>query len=220
MNEQNLSDWWFADEIYTSLVPFSCRKRDPVAMMQTLKTGLDELPKHKTTFISKEIGLKQFYSSYRRAVERVYLLEAAPTQRKKRYYNPQYGQLTAYLNDIEGDTERMQHYERFRESPTLTVEWLAERWGTTPEDVRWFLHGNGINIEDKIAHNQRRMGLTIRATAEWGHYSAAEYADALPVDNRTIHEWVTDVSHVTIPDRPTDKDWWRKNNRRTNRESA
>jgi len=211
--KRTVADWAEEHRVYQWLMPLKTRKTNPLKLIERLSKGLDALPKTQATFTHAEIpGTTQFRSGYYWGVKQLFLLRKHEcTSRKNRFHNPQYMHYGHGIDKINDPQERLEFYHNFKESPTITGEWIGTHWGIKRDGVSWWLRQRGINLGEQIRANQRKMGRTLWTIAQWD-YDLMPICERVPVTTKTAKDWAyrhgKNAADWEPPERPTDEPWY------------
>jgi len=213
-DRRTVYDWAAAHRIDAWLLPLSTRKDNPVELVATYTDFLDSVGEYQATFTTTQVG-RQFHSGYANPMRELFLLrKVSTTNRKNRYVNPNYAHLGHHEPTITDRQARLEFWERFNDSPTISPEWLAPQWGIQPHAVSKWLGDHVDNHHETIQENRRRFGRTLWTIYQWTDYSQAELGDKLPMPRATARNWMCnhgrDAADWSAPSRPAGEPWFEK----------
>lgn len=210
-NTRTVGDWIGEHGLESWMLPLKTRAENPLALIEQVKTRLDEMPKTQSTLTFRNLGYKQLAEQYKHGIMRLFLLRECENLEHTRFLNPNYMHYGQTLDPVTDADERMELFNQFRDSPRINGKWMSCHFGTQEKSaINWF-NDNGVGLRSVRSANQERYGRTLWTIYKWG-YGLMDLCELMPVNTSTAKSWAirhgSQAEDWEPPSRPTDEPWY------------
>jgi len=214
--EVSVTAWGDYHDVYEWLLPLENRKRPPHYYLETIQSYITDAPKTQETFTKNDLELK---NDGNRVVNKCLKVHGVTVMRETskgtRYRNPAYMHYEARTQPLPhpiASDARHDHYQAWRDIPTVDAAFFAHHWGCKEKSVMNWIRDNCRPWKEQRHANRVRLARTMQTYRQWTDKTLADLLELMPMNYNTgkdiVRRFAVNDDDWQPPERPIDKTWF------------
>lgn len=185
-----VAQWAERHHLLPALTPMDYRIGDPIGQLQTVREGIDSLPRTAATFPTSEFVDGETKHSYATSghLPTLFRLCGAfrcdDTSKGYRWSNPAYLHGSVHRESWGARAQRIAFARQVAPLGTVVVADIARHFGTSADTLRGQFQTAGFDWVRRRRAGQRRLARTVETIVDWTTYTYADVCSALGMSTR------------------------------------